>query len=83
MKASRRQAAAIRSALRGLDEGENQLRAFELERKALEETLVTNAERSLAARTSEALDRSRVANVVVLSPPTTAPDPSIPGRRCS
>ncbi len=73
-----RHVAAVEEELARLNVGEDELYVAELQRDVVEEKYVTYAKRREEARIAEELDVRRVANVVILSPPTVGAEPVYP-----
>ncbi|RMD66781.1 MAG: hypothetical protein D6824_00170 [Planctomycetota bacterium] len=68
----------IRQQLQRLNEGETALQLIDLDLQVLQQKFLANSTRREEARINEELDKRRVANVSVLSPPTAAPFPVQP-----
>ena len=68
----------VRGELQRLNEGEEILHLIDLDRGVLEQKFLANATRREQARIEEGLILQRVANVTVLSPPVTSPEPATP-----
>jgi uncharacterized protein involved in exopolysaccharide biosynthesis len=62
---------AIQQQLRDLNRGEDLLKLADLELSVVQEKYLSNASRREQARTDQEFDAGRVANVIVLSPPTS------------
>jgi uncharacterized protein involved in exopolysaccharide biosynthesis len=78
IKAINQQSQELEQAVRALDTGEEKLRRLDLERQVVEQRYVSNATRREEVRVAEQLDERRVANVAVLSGPTTSQSPVAP-----
>lgn len=72
------QVGSVQDELQRLNKGEEILRLMDLERSVLEQKFITNSTRREEARIEEGLNLQRVANVAVLSPPVTNPEPASP-----
>jgi len=72
------QVAALQSELNRLNKGEEILHLMDLERSVLEQKFIANANRREEARIEAGLNSERVANVAILSPPVTNPEPASP-----
>lgn len=76
--ARRNQILAIRKELRNLDEGADLLKVALLERSVAQDKYLSSASRREQARVDQTLDSSGVADVSVLSPPSTLSEPVSP-----
>ena len=74
----RGQVAALEDRLREINTGERQLRLLDREYQMAEEGYLAYAKRMEEGRISEELDRRRVANITVLSPPVRPIEPVFP-----
>ncbi len=72
------QVATLQAELQRLNKGEEILHMMDLEQSVLEQKYLANATRREAARIEEGLNSQRIANVTVLSPPVTSPEPASP-----
>jgi|GEM_PF-1527570 len=71
-------ASQLDAQLQRLNKGEALLQLVDLDLQVLEKKFITNSTRREEARINEELDRRRIANVAVLSPPTAPPFPVYP-----
>jgi uncharacterized protein involved in exopolysaccharide biosynthesis len=74
----RRIVTEIQAELASLDKGEDRLEVLSRERKMAEANYLTYSKRREEARIREELDRQRVANVVLMSPPSQPIEPVAP-----
>jgi uncharacterized protein involved in exopolysaccharide biosynthesis len=77
---AKRQIAGIKSDLLKLDHAETELQKLELEINVVQTRYLANASKREEARAEETMDRARVANVSVLSPPSSGELPVAPKR---
>ena len=76
----RAQADAVRETLERLNSGERQLDGIEREHRIAEQTYLSYVQRKTESMMAEELDRRRIVNVAVLSPPAKSLQPVSPRR---
>jgi len=74
----RAEVAKLDAEIRSLDGGERELEVIGREQKIAEESYTTYVKRREEARVSDELDRARISNISVLSPPTRPFEPVSP-----